>query len=158
MISMALALGFHGMELEKWIVLPEMVPTPRTASWPVTVSLLHVPAGMAAASVLSAELQHRVRNMLSVIRFIARRTAQSSDSIDTLAMNLEGRIDALLRHALHEGQPRLVAGLVRAGEVKVRSEGVESGAGSSLATRCSYGLSCRVSKTGFNEPTSYFCL
>jgi len=47
--------------------------------------------------VLSAELQHRVRNTLAVIRSIARRTAQSSDSIETLAMNLEGRIDAFAR-------------------------------------------------------------
>jgi two-component sensor histidine kinase len=46
---------------------------------------------------LTAELQHRVRNTLAVIRAIARRTAQSSDNVEALAMNLEGRIDAFAR-------------------------------------------------------------
>lgn len=46
---------------------------------------------------LLAELQHRVRNTLSVIRSIARRTARTSDSIEDYAMNLEGRIDAFAR-------------------------------------------------------------
>jgi PAS domain S-box-containing protein len=47
--------------------------------------------------VLLAELQHRVRNTLGVIRSIARRTAQTSTSMEDYAMNLEGRIDAFAR-------------------------------------------------------------
>lgn len=48
-------------------------------------------------SALLAELQHRVRNTLSVVRSIARRTARTSESVDDYAMNLEGRIDAFAR-------------------------------------------------------------
>lgn len=46
---------------------------------------------------LTAELQHRVRNTLAVVRSIARRTAASSVTVDDFAMNLEGRIDAFAR-------------------------------------------------------------
>lgn len=46
---------------------------------------------------LLAELQHRVRNTLSVIRSIIRRTVQASDNLDDLAMHLDGRIDAFSR-------------------------------------------------------------
>lgn len=46
---------------------------------------------------LLAELQHRVRNTLGVIRSIARRTAASSDTVDEMAAHLQGRIDAFAR-------------------------------------------------------------
>lgn len=46
---------------------------------------------------LLAELQHRVRNTLSVIRSIARRTAETSESVEDYAMHLDGRIDAFAR-------------------------------------------------------------
>ena len=46
---------------------------------------------------LLAELQHRVRNTLAVVRSIARRTAQTSDSVDEMASHLQGRIDAFSR-------------------------------------------------------------
>lgn len=46
---------------------------------------------------LHAELQHRVRNTLSMIRSIARRSRLGSDSVDDYAMNVEGRIDAFAR-------------------------------------------------------------
>lgn len=46
---------------------------------------------------LLAELQHRVRNTLAVIRSIIRRTGDSSDSIEDFASHLEGRITALSR-------------------------------------------------------------
>ncbi|TPG60458.1 PAS domain-containing protein [Roseomonas nepalensis] len=46
---------------------------------------------------LLAELQHRVRNTLSVIRSIIRRTVLASESLDDLAMHLDGRIDAFSR-------------------------------------------------------------
>jgi len=46
---------------------------------------------------LLGELQHRVRNTLSVIRSIIRRTVQASGNLDDLAMHLDGRIDAFSR-------------------------------------------------------------
>jgi two-component sensor histidine kinase len=46
---------------------------------------------------LLAELQHRVRNMLAVIRSIVRRTAESSETIDDFANHLDGRIGAFAR-------------------------------------------------------------
>jgi PAS domain S-box-containing protein len=46
---------------------------------------------------LLAELQHRVRNTLAVIRAIARRTAASSATSEDYASHLEGRIDAFAR-------------------------------------------------------------
>jgi PAS domain S-box-containing protein len=46
---------------------------------------------------LLAELQHRVRNTLSVIKSIARRTAESSRSVDEYAAHLDGRIEAFSR-------------------------------------------------------------
>jgi two-component system CheB/CheR fusion protein len=44
-----------------------------------------------------AELQHRVRNTLAVVRSIARRTAATSETVEDYAMHLEGRIDAFAR-------------------------------------------------------------
>jgi PAS domain S-box-containing protein len=46
---------------------------------------------------LLAELQHRVRNTLSVIRMVARRTAESSVTVDEMAAHLDGRIEAFAR-------------------------------------------------------------
>ncbi|GLH75165.1 hypothetical protein SSBR45G_00730 [Bradyrhizobium sp. SSBR45G] len=46
---------------------------------------------------LHAELQHRVRNLLAVIRSIIRRTGDSSESVEDFASHLEGRIAALSR-------------------------------------------------------------
>jgi two-component sensor histidine kinase len=46
---------------------------------------------------LLAELQHRVRNTLAVIRSIVRRTAESSETIDDFANHLDGRIGAFAR-------------------------------------------------------------
>ncbi len=46
---------------------------------------------------LVAELQHRVRNTLGVIRSIARRTAETATTSQDYATHLEGRIDAFGR-------------------------------------------------------------
>jgi PAS domain S-box-containing protein len=46
---------------------------------------------------LLAELQHRVRNTLAVIRSIVRRTAESSETVDEFAGHLDGRIGAFAR-------------------------------------------------------------
>ena len=46
---------------------------------------------------LLAELQHRVRNILAVVRFIARRSAEASRTTENYLMHFEGRIDAVAR-------------------------------------------------------------
>jgi PAS domain S-box-containing protein len=46
---------------------------------------------------LLAELQHRVRNILAVIRSIARRSADGGDTVEGYAQHLDGRITALAR-------------------------------------------------------------
>jgi two-component system CheB/CheR fusion protein len=54
-------------------------------------------ASESQAKLLLAELQHRVRNTLSVIRSIVRRTVQTSKSVEDYAMHLDGRINAFAR-------------------------------------------------------------
>jgi two-component system CheB/CheR fusion protein len=49
------------------------------------------------ARLLLAELQHRVRNTLAVIRSIARRSAVTSESVKDFAKKLDGRISAFAR-------------------------------------------------------------
>ncbi len=44
-----------------------------------------------------AELQHRVRNVLGLVRSLVRRTAETSDSTEEYAVHLEARISALAR-------------------------------------------------------------
>ena len=44
-----------------------------------------------------AELRHRVRNTLSLVRAIVRRSAETSATLDDYAAHLEGRLDAVLR-------------------------------------------------------------
>ncbi|SFR80483.1 PAS domain-containing protein [Sphingomonas jatrophae] len=46
---------------------------------------------------LLAELQHRVRNILAVIRSLIRRTHEPGQSAEEFIQHLEGRIDALAR-------------------------------------------------------------
>jgi len=46
---------------------------------------------------LLAELQHRVRNTLAVVRSIARRTIERSDTIEEFQMHFDGRIGAFAR-------------------------------------------------------------
>jgi two-component system CheB/CheR fusion protein len=45
----------------------------------------------------AADVQHRVRNFLAVIRSIARRTAETSRTVEEYAMNFEGRLNAYAR-------------------------------------------------------------
>ncbi|WOH76681.1 CheR family methyltransferase [Bradyrhizobium sp. NDS-1] len=46
---------------------------------------------------LLAELQHRVRNTLGVVRSIARRSAETSSTVQEYASHLDGRINAFAR-------------------------------------------------------------
>lgn len=78
-----------------------------------------------------AELQHRMRNVLGLVRSLVRRTVESSTSVEEYAAHLEGRISALARtQAFAVRQPRdgvdlqelvdaeLIAHAVREGKVK----------------------------------------
>lgn len=49
------------------------------------------------ANLLLAELQHRVRNTLAVIRSIARRTAENSATVSDMVDHFQGRLDAFSR-------------------------------------------------------------
>jgi two-component system CheB/CheR fusion protein len=46
---------------------------------------------------LLAELQHRVRNTLGVVRSIARRSAETSHTVEDYASHLDGRLNAFAR-------------------------------------------------------------
>ena len=46
---------------------------------------------------LLGELQHRVRNMLWLTRTIARRSAESSESLEDYVAHLDGRLGAMAR-------------------------------------------------------------
>lgn len=46
---------------------------------------------------LLAELQHRVRNTLALVKSITTRTAEASDSVEEMAAHLTGRLDAFAR-------------------------------------------------------------
>lgn len=46
---------------------------------------------------LLSELQHRVRNTLGVVRSIARRSAESSSTVEEYASHLDGRLNAFAR-------------------------------------------------------------
>src|SRR5262249_15300708 len=46
---------------------------------------------------LIAELQHRVKNILSVVRSITARTLEASDGLDEFAAHFDGRLRALAR-------------------------------------------------------------
>jgi two-component system CheB/CheR fusion protein len=59
-----------------------------------------VEASRVRAGELDAELQHRVRNILAVVRSIFQRTVESADTVDSVAGNFQGRIDALARYQL----------------------------------------------------------
>jgi two-component system CheB/CheR fusion protein len=46
---------------------------------------------------LMAELQHRVKNILAVVRSITARTLEASDGLDDFAAHFDGRLSALAR-------------------------------------------------------------
>lgn len=54
-------------------------------------------ANEARQAVLLAELQHRVRNILGVVRGVVRRTADGAEDVESLEMHLDGRLAALAR-------------------------------------------------------------
>ena len=49
------------------------------------------------AQILLAELQHRVRNILAMMRSVVRRTSRSKTDVQDFVQHLQGRIDAMAR-------------------------------------------------------------
>ncbi|NEU34913.1 histidine kinase, partial [bacterium LRH843] len=47
--------------------------------------------------ILLAELQHRVRNLLAMMRSIVRKSTDSHDTVEDYVAHLTGRIDAMGR-------------------------------------------------------------
>jgi two-component sensor histidine kinase len=64
-------------------------------------------AGKAREAALHAELQHRVRNILAVVRSIFSRTVDTTESVEHVGDHFRGRIDAL---ALYQIGATLPAG------------------------------------------------
>ena len=62
-----------------------------------TIDLARLEAENAKLRAQLAATQHRVRNTLAVIRSIARRSAETSESIEEYAAHLDGRIGAFAR-------------------------------------------------------------
>jgi two-component sensor histidine kinase len=48
-------------------------------------------------AMLLAELQHRTRNLLGVVRSVARRTAETSDDLESFLTHFDGRLSAIAR-------------------------------------------------------------
>jgi two-component system CheB/CheR fusion protein len=61
-------------------------------------------------ALLLAELQHRTRNLIAVIRGIATRSSESADTVDNFLRHLQGRLSAIARTQ---------AALTRSSEVSV---------------------------------------
>jgi PAS domain S-box-containing protein len=89
-------------------------------------------------AVLLAELQHRVRNILAMVRSLISRTIKGDDAIQRLREELEGRIDAmartqaLLTRTLGSGveletiiREELQSQAVREGGFKIKGPGLE---------------------------------
>lgn len=72
---------------------------PEWAGTAVDVSDLH--ARLTDAGALRAALHHRIRNTLAVIRSMARRTAENSDTVEDYRHHFDGRIAAFARTQSH---------------------------------------------------------
>ncbi len=76
--------------------------------------------------VLLAELQHRVRNIMAMIRSLARRSAEGAADIDGYRSSLEGRLLALARVQVLLTREAKSGGLLREiieGEVSAQAQG-----------------------------------
>ena len=79
---------------------------------------------------LLTQLQHRVRNMLAVVRSIARRTAEASQTIEEFDNHLEGRIGAFSRvQAVVTRSPEASINLMTLIEDELRAHAAREGEG-----------------------------
>ena len=81
-----------------WLITAVRDPAGHVLRWvSVQRDVTERKQAQAQERLLVAELQHRVRNALGVIRSIARRTAATSRTVEDYAMHLDGRLDAIAR-------------------------------------------------------------
>lgn len=77
---------------------PSRDPSGRIVEWCGSTTDVHeLKTLQQQERVLLAELQHRVRNALAVVRSLARRTAEASETVEEFAMHLDGRLSTLSR-------------------------------------------------------------
>lgn len=67
----------------------------------VAVDITDLQQQIAGEATLRATLHHRVRNTLSVIRSIARRTAENSETVEDYRNHFDGRLAAFARAQSH---------------------------------------------------------
>lgn len=80
------------------VVVPHFAPDGSVERWiGISQDVTRQKQAEMRQATLLAELQHRVRNILAMIRSIARRTGETSRSVSDYAQHLEGRISALAR-------------------------------------------------------------
>jgi two-component sensor histidine kinase len=79
----------------------------------IDISDLH--QRLAGESRLRAALHHRIRNAMAIIRSIARRTAENSDTVEEYRNHFDGRLAAFARTQSH---------IMRAGDQGVDLEGL----------------------------------
>ncbi len=78
--------------------LPVRASDGRIREWFGTATDIHdLKTAQSQQAHLLSELQHRVRNTLATVRAIARRSAETSESVEDYAMHLEGRLNAVSR-------------------------------------------------------------
>ena len=77
-------------QLHHWIAIQRDVTAQRQIEERLREAVEH-------QATLLSELQHRVRNTLSVVRTIAQRTGETSQSVADYAMHLDGRLNAFSR-------------------------------------------------------------
>lgn len=60
-------------------------------------------ASKVRAKALDAELQHRVRNILAVVRSVFSRTVENAETLEHASDHFRGRLDTLARYQLRAG-------------------------------------------------------
>jgi two-component sensor histidine kinase len=66
-------------------------------------ALAHIDAARARESALEAELLHRVRNTLAVVRSIFSRTVENAETLEHASDHFRGRLDTLAHYQLRTG-------------------------------------------------------
>jgi two-component sensor histidine kinase len=100
----------------RWLRMQGVPANDDTTGWrgtAIDVSDLH--QRLIGEQRLRAALHHRIRNTLAVIRSIARRTAENSDTVEDYRSHFDGRLAAFARTQSH---------IMRAGDQGVDLEGL----------------------------------
>ncbi len=86
----------------RWFRAQAAPPTGQSPVWTgIAVDVTDLQRRIAGEATLRATLHHRVRNTLSLIRSIARRTAENSETVEDYRNHFDGRIAAFARAQSH---------------------------------------------------------